>query len=350
MRSPLHDIESECGAVFGNFREREIAESFGDARGEYGAVQSDCGALDLFYIGKFRVEGRDRVRYLHNMLSNDIKRLQPGNGCHATLLTRQGRMETDLHVFAFADRLWLECPPAGADTAWQTLNQFIVGDVVTLEDATSEYLLLSLQGPGSMKRMEETAGVSLEGMEPLQFRVAEDGVSFIVRRDRTGFGGYDFWLPAGKAAAIWLRWTREMNIPKVGMTAHNWLRTEAGIPWFGSDMDESNLPMEFGLQSAISLTKGCYRGQEIVARVIHRGHLDRRLAGIAVEAQVVPGKGWEVFAEGKKIGTITSAIPSPALRKPLALCILNAEYLAPGTEVNVAGKFPATVIDLPCKR
>jgi folate-binding protein YgfZ len=194
--------------------------------------------------------------------------------------------------------------------------------------------------------MELTTAIALDGMAPLQIRASDDGITFVIRRDRTGCGGYDLWLPADSARAIWLRWTREMKTRPVGFTALNWLRTEAGIPWFGHDMDENNLPMEFGLESAISMTKGCYRGQEIVARITHRGHLDRKLAGIAVEGHTVPEKGSEVYAEGKKVGTVTSATPSPALGKPLALCILNTAYLQPGTEVNVSGQ-AAKVVHLP---
>jgi folate-binding protein YgfZ len=346
MQSPLHALELDAGATFGHSWDWEIADSFGDASAEYQAVRTGCGVLDLSHTGKFQVTGRDRVRYLHNMLSNDIKKLQTGNGCHATLLTRQGRMETDLHVVAFPDHLWLECPLAGAATALKTLNQYIVGDVVSIEDASLSYAILSLQGPGSRETMELATEVALEGMAPLQVRRTGEGSSFVVRRDRTGCGGYDLWLPAGAAEAIWLRWTREWKIRPVGFLALNWLRTEAGIPWFGYDMDESNLPMEFGLESAISMTKGCYRGQEIVARVTHRGHLDRKLAGVAFEDDTVPEKGWEVFAEGNKIGTVTSATTSPALGRPLALCILNTGYLQPGTKVEVAGR-AARVIHLP---
>jgi aminomethyltransferase len=347
MQSPLHQRELGQGASFGDHWGWEIAEKYGDPMAEYRAARHGCGALNLFSYGKLRVEGRDRVRYLHNMLSNDIKKLPVGNGCHATLLTRQGRMETDLYVVAGADWFWLECPPAGTGAAFRTLNQHIVGDVVSVEDRTESFGILSLQGPGSRAKMSELTGIALEGMAPLQSRSAAGGGSFVVRRDRTGCDGYDLWLPAGETESVWSDWMDGGGILPVGLTAWNYLRTEAGIPWFGVDMDESNLPMEFGLQSAISMTKGCYRGQEVVARVAHRGHLDRVLAGIAVESPVVPEKGWEVFSGDKKIGTVTSAIFSPILGKPLALCILHTAYTEPGTQVYVTGRYAAEVVRLP---
>lgn len=351
-RTPLHDVEAARGARFVERHGWRIAAHYGDARAEYEAVRHRAGALDLGHLGKIAVSGRDRVRYLHNMLSNDIKALGPGSGCYATMLTHQGRMESDVHVHAFADELWLECEPAGKDRLAATLEKFIIADVVTLADRTADLETLSLQGPESRQRMEETIGGPLEGLAELGHKAIarERGDWIVVRRDRTGAGGYDLWLPATEAADLWSRWTAAMKIAPVGLEALDALRTEAGIPWYGADMDEMTLPMEMGLDHAISMTKGCYRGQEIVARVVHRGHLDRRLAGVAVGHTAPPARGALVQSEGAKIGAVTSAVWSPRLEKPLALAVLKSDYLAPGTAVEVVygdGAHRATVVALP---
>lgn len=174
----------------------------------------------------------------------------------------------------------------------------------------------------------------------------------IVRRDRTGRGGYDLWLPRAELAGIWRRWVEVEKVLPVGLRALNWARTEAGIPWYGIDMDDRTLPMEAGLNAAISMDKGCYPGQEIVARVTHRGHLNRGLGGIAIEHDEPPAGRAEVRSQGTKIGEVTSAAYSPQLGKPLALAILKTDFLQPGTPVEVdvgQGFRPGKVVTLPIK-
>jgi folate-binding protein YgfZ len=331
---------------------RPPVDQYADPLKEYHAVKGDVGALDLSHLGKLRVSGRDRVRYLHNMLSNDIKGLGEGQGCYAALLTHQGRMEADAYALAFAEDIWLESSLAGKDRLLQTLTKYIVADIVTVEDWTEKLGVLSLQGPRARERMEEVAGISLASLSTLEHRMVlrSSGDWVVVHRDRTGCGGYDLWVPAGEVSDLWSRWLEGGKIPPVGRRALNWLRTEAGIPWYGVDMDEKTLPMEMGLDHAISMTKGCYRGQEIVARVMHRGHLDRRLGAITVSHQEIPPGGAEVRSGGNKIGVVTSAVPSPRLHQPLALAVIKTEFLKPGTPVDVVygdATCPGEVVALP---
>ncbi len=354
LRSPLYEIQKARGARFSAFSSWDVVDEYEDARREYEAVRRGVGMLDLSSIGILLVTGRDRVRYLHNMLSNDIRRLEPGSGCYATLLTRQGQMESDLHVYASAEELHVECPPAGKSRAYETLCKYIVGDVVQIEDCMDKFAVLSLQGPQSREKMERCAGVSLEGLPLLGHKslgAKPDGPR-VVHRDRTGCDGYDLWLPRGELARTWTRWLDSEGIQPVGYTALNWLRTEAGIPWFGIDMEAGDLPMEFGLDSALSTTKGCYRGQEIVTRILHRGHLDRRLGALAIDHTEPPVRGAVVQAESARVGEVTSAIRSPHLGRPLALAVLKTSFLSPGTGVEILyGETArrAEVVTLPLK-
>ncbi len=351
-RSPMYDQEKARGARFGAYCDWEIAEHFGDPRREYEFVRGRAGALDLCYLGGLRASGRDRVRFLHNMLTNDISNLKTGAGCHALLLTRQGHVVSDLYVYASAEEIWMECPPSGKNGLVETLDQSIVGDVVQIEDRSEALAVLSLQGPGSRDIVERSTGASLEGMPPLAHKdiVRTGGTWVVTHRDRTGCDGYDVRLPAADAAGVWSRWLDNEAVCPVGHLALNWLRTEAGIPWFGVDIAEHNLPMEFGLDSAISMTKGCYRGQEIVARVVHRGHLNRGFGAIAVDCPEVPARGAEVRCLEEKVGEVTSAILSPRLGKPLALAILRKDVLRPGTRAGVlcgGANRPGEVVALP---
>jgi folate-binding protein YgfZ len=336
-RLPLYEDQSARGALFKEYCDLEVAEHYGDPQKEYDSIRHATGVLDLSYLGKLKVSGRDRVRFLHNLVSNDIKNLKTGAGCYATLLTHQGRMESDLYVFACEDEILLESPPAGRDRIFQSLNKYIVSDVVTVQDRSQDCCILSLQGPDSRDVMERTLGTPLDGLAPLEHRTVASAENnrFVVRRDRTGCDGYDLWLPAREAHEFWRRWIEVDRLPPAGHQALNWLRTEAGIPWYGVDMDERNLPMEMGLTSAISTTKGCYRGQEIVARVLYRGHLDRRLGAVGVNHAEPPERGADILVEGAKIGEVTSATYSPRLKRPLALAVLKIGCLTAGTPVEV---------------
>jgi folate-binding protein YgfZ len=347
----LREIQALQGAVFVEHYGVKAAGHYGDPLVEYHAIRGEVGAVDLCWLAKFVVKGRDRVRYLHNMLTNDIRNLRVWHGCYAALLTHQGKMESDLYVYAEPDDFRLECMPAGSKRLSESLNKYIVGDIVQIEDRNDAVGILSLQGPDSMRQMESTVGAFLEGLAPLEQRMIPKapGNWTVVRRDRTGCDGYDLWLPIEEAAAVWDEWRRR-GLPPAGYEALNWLRTEQGIPWYGEDMDEHSLPMEFGLDSAVSTTKGCYRGQEIVARVLNRGHLDRRFGAVSVSGPSAPYRGSEILQNDKKAGEVTSSVISPRLGHPLALAVLRSEVQEPGTAVDVRCAdvvCPGEVIALP---
>ncbi len=337
-RSPLHDWHAERGAKFREYHGWEIVEDYGDPKTEYSAARGTAALFDASYLAKLRVAGRDRVRFLNNLLSNDIKNLKTGSGCYATLLTHQGRMESDLYVYARAEELLLECSPAGRERLLQSLNKYIVSDVVTVEDVSAALSIVSLQGPGSAEVLQQIVDAPVGELAPLENRAVgrPPGALMVVRRDRTGLGGYDLWLTSGNAPEAWKTLSKDGQARPAGHQALNWLRTEAGIPWFGVDMDERTLPMEMGLTSAISLTKGCYRGQEIVARVTYRGHLDKKLGAVSIDHPEEPAKGSKVLGANEVIGEVTSAVVSPRLGRPLALAVLKSTFLTPGTRVEVA--------------
>ena len=350
--TPLHELETEAGANFEPFGGWEAAARFGDPLAEYDALRYGTAVVDLSFLGKLRAAGKDRLRYLNSMLTNDVRKLGPGSGCYAALLTRQGHMESDLWIYAFADEYWLECPPGTTARVLATLQKHIVSDKVDLEDFTDRYGVLSLQGTQSAQIMERTVETSLTMLRPFDHLTisGREGSRIVVRQDRTGRAGYDLWLPRAALQEVWRRLVESERVRPAGITALNWIRTEAGIPWYGIDMDDRTLPMEVGLESAISMTKGCYRGQEIVARVTHRGHLDRGLGGIVIEATELPAKGAEVRSQGTKIGEVTSAIRSPRLGRPLALAVLKKTFLEPATplEVDCGGVFRSgSVVSLP---
>jgi folate-binding protein YgfZ len=351
FKSPLHGLHKNAGAQFQEVHGWKVAEHYGSPLKEYEAIRFSAGLVDLSCVGLVCALGRDRSQYIHRMVSNDIQKLKTGEGCYATLLNHQGRMESDLYAYSLDNELWLECPAAANERVYSNLAKYLVAQDVRLEDRSAQMGVLSLQGPQACALMGKYLGLSLDHLNHLQHQSIPPGRDkIVVRRDRSGCDGFDLWLPFQQMEETWSRLTQSEGIQPVGREALNWLRTEAGIPLFGIDMDNRYIPLEFGLNSAISLNKGCYRGQEIIARVTYRGRLKRELGGIRSNSPLPMSHGTEIHGQGNKIGLITSATHSPRLNALLALALLKTEYLNPGTPVEVIsekGPIPAEVIRLP---
>jgi folate-binding protein YgfZ len=307
------------------------------------------------YRRKIRVSGEDRTSFLQGMLSNDIAKLEPGQGCHATFLTVQGKVVADPRVFIFQDHILLDVEPAAAEGLLGGLDRHIVADDVDLQDVTSELAAVSIQGPRADQVVEVLAGQVVALRRDLDVRdiVVGGAEAKLVRVRETGEIGYELFLPAASAAQTWASLMspgKPFDLGPVGHAAFNVLRIEAGIPWYGADVDDTRLVLEAGLERAVSTTKGCYLGQEVVERASARGHVNRRLIGLRILGGGVPRAGACVRVEGKEVGVVTSAVESPALGRPIALAYVRREYLQPGTQVRVDGPeepVPAEVTPLP---
>jgi folate-binding protein YgfZ len=342
-RSPLHDELAAHGAHFAVYGDHEIPRSFGDdVLSEYKAVRMSAGALDLSYRRKLRVTGSDRAGFLHGMLSNDVTSLSSGQGCHAAFLTVQAHVVADLRVYVLDDAIVLDAEPAAAPGLRDGLERHIIADDVEITDVTASYVTLSVQGPHADQVIRAAVGdlphFSRE-LDHVEAKVAGHAVR-CVRVREAGELGYELLVPAENGRAVWRAVAEDgvrVGLRAVGREAFNVLRVEAGIPWYGLDMDESRIVLEVGLDDAISTTKGCYLGQEVVERASARGHVNRRLTGLRMEDRPIPAHGAEVRAEEKAIGVVTSAVDSPALGRPIAMAYIRRELLTPGTRVEVAG-------------
>jgi folate-binding protein YgfZ len=271
-------------------------------------------------------------------VSNDIKALHPGEGCAATLLTEQGRLVADLRVYALDSALLLDVDARIKDKAIEALSRFIIADDVELEDVSEQQVTLALQGPLATQVLT-AAGVSLSLPKAFQHGERTIGSSVhIVRVDDTGSDGYELFVPHAHAEQVWqtlLRVGEPFGLRPVGLTALNLLRVEAGIPWYGVDMDESRIVLEVGLEHAISFKKGCYLGQEVVERATARGHVNRKLSGLLVHGNTIPVSGDKLFHDSQEVGWVTSAIASPRCERPIALAYVRREHLAPGTQLRI---------------
>jgi folate-binding protein YgfZ len=308
--------------------------------------------------GQIAVKGADRAEYLQGLLTNDIPSLTPGTGCYAAWLTPQGRMLTDLHLFQSATMLLLDVPAELVEPTLKRLDEFLFSEDVQIASLAGSLASVSLHGPlasGLLERVLEEAG-GLEGWAAYSHAPAIfDAQPVVVARvDQLGVPGYHVYLDPSQAVSLRtaLLSAGAVEAPAAVLTA---ARIEAGYPLFGQDMTEDTIPLEAGIESrAISTSKGCYVGQEVIIRVLHRGHgrVARRLVGLQAGAAGIES-GARIKAsrdEGaKEIGFVTSAGDSPS-RGRVALAYVHRDFVAPGTVVAVNtsdGLSAATVTALP---
>lgn len=299
---------------------------YGDPAREAAALRREAALVDLAWRGVIEMTGRDRVRFLHGMCTNDIKKLQSGQGCMAAIVTRQGKMVAEMVVLAAENALLLEMDRSNLQAAVDHLGRFLVADDVKL--TISDAAVLGLWGP----RAQALLGVP---DLPEFSLVMREGTA--VYHDRTlGVEGYRLIVPAAKADEAGRILSH--GVVPAGFAAYEALRIENGFPRWTADMDATLLPMEAGLEPiAISYQKGCYIGQEVIQRVKTYSEPPKMLVQLEV-ADTTPGD--RISAGGEEIGAVTSALPA------LALGFVRKEFKAPGTEVQVAGK-PARVRALP---
>jgi folate-binding protein YgfZ len=293
--------------------------------------------------GRIVLSGKDRGTYLHALLTNDVAGLQRGQGCYAAYLTPPGRMITDLWIYELGDLMLVVLPREVKDAVLAKLDQFIFSEDVQLGDVTEAFGQLAIVGPGSAALLGaalEMPAAALDFTEHGNLRVELAGEPVIIMRTTDlGEPGYD--LVAGPATLDHL-WSRlaAAGVGELDIDAAEALRIEAAVPRFHVDMDEETIPLEAGIESrAISLTKGCYVGQEVIIRVLHRGHgrVARRLAGFVVDGDQLPAAGSQLQADGKDVGKVTSRSWSPALGRGIGLGIVHRDFVAPGTKLTADG-------------
>jgi folate-binding protein YgfZ len=312
---------------------------YGDALAEYQAVRSVAGVLDRSHAGKVEVFGRDRVSFLHGMLTNDLKTLVPGQGCQSAFLDHHGKVQALLNVYCLEDRLLLALPPGLVEKTLTLLDKYLISERVEFRDVTAQLGCLSVQGPESVRVLSALVDEPLTLVLHQHVERSVDGVAVrFFDLSETGEEGFQLWVAVEQLPMIWSRLIEigGSRLKPVGESTLDVLRVEAGLPWCPDDLNEDVLFMEAEsqLESFVSFTKGCYIGQEVVARIKYRGHVNRRLAGLIFLDEPEPESGARVFKEGKDVGWVTSAVFSQALKRPIALALLRRE-IDVGSDVEV---------------
>lgn len=339
MKTPLASWHTAHGVPLIEDRGVALPLKYTDPEEEYRVVKEKAGLIDLAFRSQIRMMGEDRVSFLQGMISNDVKSLKPGYGCLATLLTEQGRIIADLRVYALENCFLLDVDVRIKDKVIETLSRFIIADDVEMEDLSEAQATVSLQGPKAAQVLA-AAGAPFSLTKELQHCEATIHAVIVrlIRISDTGEDGCEILMPCAQAETIWqalLKSGEAMGVQPVGLAALNILRIEAGIPWYGLDMDESRIVLEVGLEQAISFKKGCYLGQEVVERATARGQMNRKLSGFIIQNGDAPAPGDKLLSDGKEVGWVTSVAHSPRLGKPIGLGYVRREHLTPGATLRI---------------
>jgi len=334
---------------------------------QYRALREGAGLMDRSDRGRLLLTGEDRRTYLQGLLTNDIAALTAGTGCYAALLTPQGRMIADMRVLELGDAIAIDLEGCVRETVRDRLDQFIFSEDAQVIDITDARAQLGVYGRSAaavvaqalrtITQLEDRAPSSAE-IEAMSLHANArwdlDGSPMVlVRSDDLGVAGFEVFADSQRAEVI-RQALHAAGASDVDRETAEVCRIEAGRPLFGVDMDEDTIPLEAGIEDrAISLTKGCYVGQEIIIRVLHRGHgrVAKRLAGFTFDPHGnVPARGDVVRSGERQIGVVTSATQSAALGRPIAIGYVHRDFAEPSTAVVVVSggkEQTASVTSLP---
>lgn len=331
IETALHAHLAARGAVHADDRGVALPRHFGDAAAEYHALRDGAAVVDLGFRTLLRATGEDRVTFLQGMLTNDVAGLAPGAGCPALLLTIQGRVTADLRVAADPDALLLDVDVRARDAFVTALDALIIADDVTLtpDDAVA---VLAVDGPAADAVLGAAAPAA--PWAHAVTRVAGRAVR-VQRGSEVRGAGVFLHVARGDAPAVWDAVVAAGARP-CGMDALEGRRIEVGVPRIGLDMDGRTLALEVPVGAAVSQTKGCYLGQEVVARGTARGHVNRRLVGLTFEGPA-PAVGAPLAHDGREVGHVTSVAFAFGLGTTAGLGFVRREHWDAGTELLVDG-------------
>ena len=306
---------------------------------EYYKAATEAAAItELDSFGIVKLTGSDRASWLQGMVTNEVEKLQPGAGCYAAHLTPQGKLVAQMHVLKDDDALWLSLERAAIPKLTAAFDKLLIMEDVQVADVSDDYSILGIFGPQASARLNSWLGQPLN-LENLYSHRRFEGSRIIVSRL-----GYEVWTPREQADSV-LRFFADHGVTAIDRGTWDVLRTEAGIPVFGIDVDETTTMPELG-EHGISYEKGCYIGQEVVAKVKYIGHVNRRFVGLLISGNELPEMKSTIRKGGRDVGYVTTALFSPNLNKPIALGFVSRSAYTVGSEVEI-GTATGTIVDLP---
>ena len=333
-----------------------LVSHYNDSAQEHRAVRNGIGIIDVSHRGRLRLTGTERAEYLHRIVSNEVTKLPPGGGNYAMILTNRGKIIADMDVIVAEDHIDLITNALAQENLHRNLDKYLIADDVEITDITAETGIILISGTDSELFIKGLLGIdvgNLEEYHSVNGKIGDLSVK-CVSRSETGETGFQLHVNStSELSDLWqtlITKGRDFEVTPVGLKALNSLRLEAGIPRFGNELDDSIIPLEAELEKAINFEKGCYIGQEIVARMKYRGHPNRLLRGIEIDSEDLPNEKTAICSGGKQIGYVTSTVKSPTLNKIIALGYVRTAFTEHGSEVEIEienGWVSARVSSLP---
>jgi folate-binding protein YgfZ len=332
----------------GEYRGATTATLFGDPQAEFMALRAGCGVYDLGFRAKLSLTGGDRVRWLNGMVTNNVRDLAAGQGVYAFLLNPQGKILGDLYAYNHGESITVDTDQGQTEKILATFDHYIIMDDVEVTNLSEHLTALGIAGPRS-RDVLSAAGFTIPEMPPLQAQSVtwHDLDCTVVRGEDEQHPAYEIWLASDRVRQLWDA-LRSAGATPVGSEALELQRIVYGIPLYGLDIRERDLPQETEQARALNFNKGCYVGQEIVERIRSRGAVHRKFTGFLAESTEPIPAGTKVVAGEKEVGEITSAasLQLPTGNKIVALGYIRREVGVPGREVTL-GTLKASVAQLP---
>ena len=344
--------EQGLGGIVGQYRGATTPVRFNDPQMEFAALRRGCGVYDLGYRAKISLTGADRVRWLNGMVTNNIRDLPAGQGAYAFLLNPQGHILGDLYAYNRGESIVIDTDLCQREKVLATFDHYIIMDDVEVKDLSESITALGIAGPRS-REVLTSAGIAIPETKPSEIFEAKCNCDCectrctTVRSDDPVSETYELWLAPQEVKKTWDALVAHGATP-VGSEALEMHRILNGIPLFGVDIRDRDLPQETEQARALNFTKGCYIGQEIVERIRSRGAVHRKFSGFVADAGLAISAGSRIFAGDKEVGEVTSVaclrFPNP--EKTVALGYIRRELGTPGGEVMIGG-LRATIVPLP---
>ena len=343
-QSLLHLQHEILGAHFQPVGDWEMPEHYGTATEEHLAVRKSVGIADLSHRGLLRITGDDRIKWLQSLISNDILSLTTGQGLYSAFMDHKGKMLSYFRVLMLEESIVLEDTGEVGDITYQNLRKFLLfGTKAKMENCLESWGILLISGPSAPALIKQAFSIDMTDAKPLSFQTSdiEGHVAIFAKTEETGEQDIEILIPKDGLRPAWEQiWSigKSFDLQAVGTSALQSLRLEAGIPKVGPDLNERIVPPEANLEGkAFSLTKGCYPGQEVVARMDTYGAVKRRLVGLLIDSteNQLPAPGAKLFSGEREVGWVSSAAYSPILGKPVALGFPLRDFTKPQTELSV---------------
>lgn len=327
------ELHAAAGARFGELGGIELPRHYGDPASEYRAAREGAAVVDRLDRAVFRLTGRDPVKMLDGLATNNMAAVGPEQGVYAVLLTPKGKMVAEVRAFDWDAGLLVETARVAADALVAHVRKYVPPLFAKIE--VLSYAVIGVYGPAAADALATALAIEPPVPDPEDATRAVDlgGPARLVRTRYAGGEGYDLILPEEAARGVWDRLVASGVVP-MGHSPLEVLRIEAGRPRWGAELDDTRIPLEAGLRRrAISESKGCYTGQEVIVRILHRGHVNWHLRRLEMGEEPAPPSGTQLVRaeDGKTMGTVTSACASPQAGQTLGLGYVRREIEPGGT-------------------